>query len=60
MINKRYIKQCCLNVRSVKKNAESKNPKFVRAKNGRIMLLSKCDVCDSEIWKFVKEEEARG
>ena len=24
------------------------------------MLLSKCDVCDSEIWKFVKEEEARG
>ena len=24
------------------------------------MLLSKCDVCDSEKWKFVKEEEARG
>ena len=28
------------------KNTESKNPKFVRTKNGRIKLLSKCEVCD--------------
>ena len=30
----------CLKCR---KNTESKNPKVVRTKNGRIMLLSKCE-----------------
>ena len=31
-----------------KNNTESKNPKVVKTKNGRIMLLSKCEVCDSK------------
>ena len=31
-----------------RKNTESKNPKVTRTKNGRIMLLSKCAVCDSK------------
>ena len=31
-----------------KKNIESKSPKVVRTKNERIMLLSKCAVCDSK------------
>ena len=31
-----------------RKNMESKNPKVARTKNGRIMLLSKCAVCDSK------------
>ena len=35
----------CLKCR---KNTESKNPKFVKTKNGRIMLLSKCLVCNSQ------------
>ena len=35
----------CLKCR---KNTESKNPKAVRIKNGRIMLLSKCAVCNSK------------
>ena len=39
---------------------ESKNPKVVRTKSGRIMLLSKCAVCDSKKSKFIKEEEASG
>ena len=30
-------------------NTESKNPKVARTKNGRIMLLLKCAVCDSKI-----------
>ena len=29
-------------------------------KNGRIVLLSKCAVCDSKKSKFIKEQEARG
>ena len=29
-------------------------------KNGRIMLLSKCAVCDSKKLEFIKEQEASG
>ena len=42
------------------KNTQSKNPKVVKRKNGRIMLLSKCSVCNCEKSKFLKEQEARG
>ena len=31
-----------------KKNTKSKNPKVARTRNARIMLLSKCVVCDSK------------
>ena len=47
----------CLKYR---KNTESKNRKVVKTKNKRIMLLSKCQVCDSIKSKFVIEEEASG
>ena len=47
----------CLKCR---KNTESKNPKVARTKNGRIMLLSKCTVCDSRKSKFIKQPEASG
>ena len=45
----------CLKYR---KNTESKNPKFTRTKNGRIMLLSKCAMCDSKKSQFIKQQEA--
>ena len=41
-----------------KKNTESKNPKVVRTKNGRIMLLPNCLVCNSKKSEFIKEQEA--
>ena len=47
----------CLKCR---KNTESKNPKVARSKIGRIMLLSKCAVCDSKKSKFIKQQEASG
>ena len=47
----------CLRCR---KHTESKNPKFVRTRNKRIMLSSKCMVCGSKITKFIKEQEASG
>ena len=47
----------CLKCR---KNTESKNRKFVRSKNKRIMLLSKCAVYDSKKSKFIKQKEATG
>ena len=45
----------CLKCR---KNTESKKPKVVRIKNETKMLLSKCEVRDSKISKFMKEQEA--
>ena len=47
----------CLKCR---KNTESKNPKVLRTKNGKIMLLSKCVVCNSKKSKFIKDQEASG
>ena len=40
-------------------NTESKNPKVARTKNERIMLLSKCAVCDSKKSKFIKRQASR-
>ena len=42
-----------------RKNTESKNPKVVRTKNGRIMILSKFSICNSKNLKFIKEQEAK-
>ena len=33
---------------------------MVRTKNGRIILFSKCEVCDNKISKFMKEQETSG
>ena len=41
-----------------RKNAESKNPKLARTKNGRMMLLSKYVVYDSKKLNFVSQQEA--
>ena len=54
---KKTILSYCLKCR---KNTESKNPKVAKTLNGKIMLLSKCSVCDSEKSIFVKEQQARG
>ena len=42
------------------KITESKNPKVARKSPGRIMLLSKCAVCNSKKSKFIKQQEASG
>ena len=47
----------CLKCR---KNAESKNLKVIRTKNGWIMLLSNCAVCNSKKSKFIQWKEAFG
>ena len=43
-----------------RKNTKSKNPIVATTKNERIMLLSKCTVCDSKRSKFIKQQEASG
>ena len=39
------------------KNTESKNPKVGKTKNGSITLSSKCEECDGNKSKFIKEQE---
>ena len=47
----------CLKCR---KNTESKNSKVVRAKDVRIIFLSKWSVCDSKKWGVIKEQKGSG
>ena len=47
----------CLKCR---KNTESKYPKVAKTKIRRIILLSKCTVCDSKKSTFIKEQVASG
>ena len=41
-----------------RRNIESKHPKVVKTKNGRIMLLSNCTMCNYKKLRFIKEKEA--
>ena len=43
-----------------KKNTESKNPKVLKKRNGKIMTLSKCAICGSKKSKFIKEQQSKG
>ena len=45
---------------SCKKDTKNINPKIVRTKNNRLMMLPKCSVCNNKKSKFIKEREARG
>ena len=42
------------------KNTESKNPKVVSTKKGRIMLLSNFVVCIGKKSNFFREQDAKG
>ena len=43
----------------VQKNTQRKNPEVVRTKNGKIMLLPKCAVCNSKKSKFIKKQSKK-
>ena len=42
--------------KSVKKNTENINPRVSKTSSGKIMLLSKCDICGSEKSRFIKNK----
>ena len=44
----------------VHRKTDSKMSRGVKTKNGRITVLSNCDVFDSKKSKFIKEQEASG
>ena len=45
---------------SCKKDTKNINPKIVRTKNNRLMMLLKCAICNNKKSRFNKEQEARG
>ena len=50
----------CLKCRKNTEIENLENPNVARTKNERILLLSKCTVCNSKKLKFIKEQEASG
>ena len=42
-----------------RKNTKGENPKVIKDKNGRMMLLSKYVVCNNKKSKFIKKQQAR-
>ena len=45
---------------SCKKVTKNINPKIVRTKNNRLMMLSKCAICNNKKSRFIKKQEAKG
>ena len=44
---------------SCKKDTKNINLKIVRTKKNRLMMLSKCAICDNKKSRFIKEQEVR-
>ena len=61
IVNSTYYKQTmnsyCL---SRKKDTKYIDPKVVKTKNNRLMMLSKCSVCNNKKSEFIKNQEAKG
>ena len=43
-----------------KKYTENIDPKISGTSNGKVMILSKCAICGSKKYKFIKHQEAKG
>ena len=42
------------------KKTENINPQISSTSNGKIMILSKCAICDGKKSRFIKKQEAKG
>ena len=47
----------CLKRRKYTKNI---NPEVSSTNNGKLMILSRCAICNSKKSKFIKQQEAKG
>ena len=50
------MKTYCVKCRN---DTENTDPKMVRTKNNRLIMQSKCSVCEIKKSRFVKEQEAK-
>ena len=51
------MKSYCLKCKKYTKNI---NPQVSSTSNGKMMILSKCEICGSKKSKFIKKQEAKG
>ena len=47
----------CLKCKKYTKNI---NPQVSSTSNGKFMILSKCAICNSKKFKFIKKQDAKG
>ena len=59
IVNSTYYKET-MNSYCLSCKKENINRKIVRTKNNRLMMLSKCAICNNKKSRFIKEQEARG
>ena len=45
---------------SCKKDTKNIDSKVVKTKNNRLMMLSKCSVCNNKNFRFIKEQQPKG
>ena len=45
---------------SCKKDTKNIDPKVVKTKNNRLMMLLKFSVCNNKKFRFIKEQQAKG
>ena len=43
-----------------KRNTKNINPQVSSISNGKLMILSKCAICNSEKSKFINKQKAKG
>ena len=51
------MESSCLKCKKYTKNI---NPQVSSTSNGKMMILSKCAICNSKKSKFIKKQEAKG
>ena len=42
------------------KNTENIDPEISSTTNGKVMILSKCAICGSKKYRFIKNQEVKG
>ena len=45
---------------SCKKDAKNIDPKVVKTKDNRLMMLSKCSACNNKKFRFIEEQQTKG
>ena len=51
------MKTYCL---KCKKDTDNIDPKMFKTKNNRLLMQSKCSVCNNKKSRFIKEQDAKG
>ena len=51
------MKTYCL---KCKKDTDKIDPKMFKTKNNRLLMQSKCSVCNNKKSRFIKEQDAKG